>query len=204
MTILDQIRELRKKSKKRNFVQRYDLIVNLKDLNLKKDENKIDEIFVLPKESGKQTSLTLFSESIGKMEGCKIIKGSEIEELGKNKKALKKLIKQTDFFFSEPKLMLVVGKHLGKFLAPIGKMPKPIVGEVDKMMNKYKNGVRVAIKKQPIIHMPVGAENMKEEEVAENIESVLVFLKTKLPKGKNNISKIYLKLTMSSPIKLEV
>lgn len=204
MTTLDQIKELKKKSKKRNFSQRYDLIINLKNLNLKKPENKIDEMFVLPNGTGKTPSITFFSDSIKKTESCKIIKGSEIEGLSKDKKALRKLISETDFFLSEPKLMTVVGKHLGKFLAPIGKMPKPVVGDIEKMIKDYEKGVRIDTKKQLVIHLTVGLEDMKEEDVAKNIEAVVAFLKKRLPKGKNNIKSIFLKLTMSHPIKLEV
>ncbi len=203
MTLIEQIKKLKESSKKRNFIQRYDLIINLKDLDLRKAENKIDEILVLPKETGKPTSITLFSDSVKKIEGCKIIKGEEIEKLAKNKKELKKLIAQTTIFLAEPNLMPVIGNYLGKFLAPIGKMPKPVIGDINKMVNDYRNGVKIEVKKQPMIQTTVGSEDMKEEDVAENITAVLNFLKTKLPKGKNNISKVHLKLTMSHPIKLE-
>jgi len=204
MTILERIKEVKEKSKKRNFSQRYDLIINLKDLDLKKTENKIDEFLVLPKGSGKEASVTLFSDSTKKIEGCKTIKSSEIEGLGSKKKEVKNLINQTDFFLAEPKLMPVVGKHLGKFLAPVGKMPKPVVGDVEKMIKDSGNAVRIIVIKQPIIHTIVGSEKMDDKDVEENIRSLLNFLKTKLPRGKNNIKNVYLKLTMGHPIKVEV
>jgi len=204
MTILERIKEVKEKSKKRNFPQRYDLIINLKDLDLKKTENKIDEFFVLPKGSGKEASVTLFSDSIKKIGNCGIIKSSEIEELGRKKKEVKKLINQTDFFLSEPKLMPVVGKHLGKFLAPVGKMPKPVVGDAEKMIKDSGSAVRIIVNKQPIIHTVVGSEKMDDKDVEENIRGFLNFLKTKLPRGKNNIKNVYLKLTMGHPVKLKV
>lgn len=202
--ILEKIKELKKKSKKRNFTQRYDLIINLKDIDLKKSENKINEIFILPKGVNKKTSITLFSDSINKIEGCKIIKGSEIGELGKDKKKLKKLIKETKFFFAEPKLMPVVGKYLGKFLAPRGLMPKPLVGDIEKTIKESKNGVKIVFDKQPIIHTLVGSEDMNDKDIEENIKEFLNYLKKRLPKGKNNIKDVYLKLTMSHPVKIEV
>jgi large subunit ribosomal protein L1 len=204
MKILEGIKEVKEKSKKRNFSQRYDLIINLKDLDLKKAENKIDEFFVLPKGSGKESSVTLFSDTTKKIEGCKILKSSEIEELGRKKKEVKKVINQTDFFLAEPKLMPVVGKHLGKFLAPVGKMPKPLVGDVEKMIKDSGNGVRVKVTKQAIIHTVVGSEKMDDKDVEENIRALLNFLKSRLPRGKNNIKDVYFKLTMGQPIKLEV
>ena len=203
MSLTEQIKKIKESSKKRNFNQKYDLIIVLKDINLKKAENKIDEILILPKKTGKPTSISLFSDSAKKIEDCEIIKGEQIEKLSKNKKELKKLIYQTTIFLSEPKLMPIVGKHLGKFLAPIGKMPKPVLGDIIKMANDYKNGVKIEVKKQPMIQITVGSENIKEEDVTENITTILNFLKIKLPKGKNNISKVYLKLTMGHPTKLE-
>jgi len=204
MTILERIKEVKEKSKKRNFNQRYDLIINLKYLDLKKTENKIDEIFVLPKGTGKETAIIFFSDTTKKMEDCKIIKSSEIEKLGKNKKTAKKIIDQTDFFLAEPKLMPTVGKYLGKFLAPVGKMPKPVVGDVEKMIKNSKDAVRIVVNKQPIIHTIVGSEKMSDNDVEENIRTLLNFLKSKLPRGKNNIKNVYLKLTMGRPAQLEV
>jgi len=203
MKITEGLKEVKEKSKKRKFSQRYDLIINLKDLDIKKTENKIDEFFVLPKGSGKEVFVTLFSDSI-KNESCRIIKSSEIEELGKKKKDVKKLIDQTDFFLAEPKLMPIVGKHLGRFLAPVGKMPKPLAGNVENTIKDSKNTVRIIVDKQPIIHTVIGSEKMDEKDVEENIRAILNFLKSKLPRGKNNIKNIYLKLTMGHPVKLEV
>lgn len=204
MSILKGIKEVKKKAKKRNFIQRYDLIVNLKNLDLKKKENQIDETFLLPKKSGKKARVTFFSTTASKIEDCNVMKGSMIEKLGKDKKSLKELISKTDFFLAEPKLMPVVGKHLGKFLAPRGMMPKPVMGDVKEMVENLKNSVKVVIKKQPIIQTVVGSQDMKDEDVKKNIKALLTLLKKKLPEGKNNIKNVYLKLTMGSPVKLEV
>ena len=201
MTLLESIKKVRE-SKKRNFNQIFDLIINLKEIDLKKTENKIDEHFTLPKGTGKVASITLFSDSAKKIEGCKIIKGTEIEGLGK--KDLKKVIKETDFFLSEPKLMSVVGKHLGKFLAPRGMMPKPVAGDINKIIESTKKGIRIRLDKQPIIHTIVGSEKMDDKEVEENIKTLLVHLEKKLPRGKNNIKSVYLKTTMGHPVKIEV
>ncbi|MCX6821144.1 MAG: 50S ribosomal protein L1 [Candidatus Aenigmarchaeota archaeon] len=204
MTVLEKIKEIREKSKKRNFNQRFDLVINLKELDMKKAESKIDELFALPKGIGKDASITLFSDSVKKMEGCTILSGSEMEKLSKDKKEIKKLIGKTDFFLAEPKLMIVAGKHLGKFLAPKGKMPKPVTGNVEKTIEDTKKSIRISVIKTPIIHTVVGSEKMDDKDLEENIKALINFLKNRLPKGKNNIKNVYLKLTMSHPIKLEV
>lgn len=204
MNIKEAIKELRTNSKKRNFSQRVDLIINLKEFDTNKAENKLDEIFKLPKGTGKQTRITIFHSENIKVGNYKILKQSDIEALEKNKKELGNLINNTDFFLAEPKLMPIVGKYLGKYLAPRGLMPKPIIGDVNNFIKSIEGGVRLSIKKYPIIQTIVGIESMKDEEIEENINAVLEFLKTKLPKGKNNIKNIYLKFTMSKPVKIEV
>jgi len=203
MTLLEKIKKVRE-TKKRNFNQTFDLVINLKEIDLKKPGNKIDEHFILPKGTGKEMSIALFSDTAKKIEGCKIIKASEIEDLAKNKKTIKKLIYETDFFLSEPKLMPVVGKYLGKFLAPRGMMPKPVAGNVDEIIEGMKKSIQIVIDKQPIIHTIVGSEKMDDKDVEENIKSLLSFLEKKFPRGKHNIKNVYLKTTMGHPVKLEV
>ncbi len=203
--ILKAIKELRENSKKRNFVQTFDLIVNLKEIDLKKPENKFVEDLILPNGRGKEAKIVIFSDVIKEEEvNCPVLKSSDIEILAKNKREAKKLARRTDFFLAEPKLMPTIGKLLGQFLAPRGKMPKIISEDVKKMIEDYKKAVRIRIKDSPVIQCPVGNEEMEDEKVAENIKAVIEFLIGKLPKGEKNIAEVLLKLTMSKPVKIEV
>ena len=201
--ILAAIKELREKAKKRNFVQSFDLIVNLKEINLKKPENRFSEELFLPHGRGKEAKVVLFSDTI-RDANCEILTSDDIRELGKNKRAAKKLARKTDFFLAEPKLMPLIGKMLGQFLAPRGKMPKIVTEDAKTLVEKYKKAVRIKVKESPVVQCIVGNEKMKDEEIAENIKAVLKFLENKLPKGKNNIQNVLVKLTMSAPVKIEV
>jgi len=201
--ILATIKELKEKSKKRNFSQTFDLIVSLKEIDLKKPENKFTEDVVLTAGRGEEAEIVLFADNVSDV-GCKVLTTDDINKLAKSKRAAKKLVSQTDFFLAESKLMPLVGKVLGQFVGPKGKMPKLISGDVKVMVKNYKKSVRLRVKDSPVIQCLVGKESMKDEEVAENVNAVLNFLETKLPKGKNNIDKILLKTTMSKPVKLEV
>lgn len=201
--ILQTIKELKEKSKKRNFPQTFDLIINLKEINLKKPENKFTEDLVLPQGKGKETEVIIFNDSI-KTEKCKLLTTEDIQKLAKNKREAKKLVRQTDFFLSEPKLMPLIGKTLGIYLGPQGKMPRLITGNVEKLIENYKKSIKIKVKDSPVIQCPVGNEQMKDEAIVENIDAVIKFLEGKLPKGKHNIGRILLKLTMSKPIKIEV
>ena len=80
-TILKGIKSIKEKSKKRNFSQSYDLIINLRNLNLKKPEEKIDMFVTLPHKRGKKIKI------------CGLL-GAELYTEGKN---CDKLIQKEEF-----------------------------------------------------------------------------------------------------------
>jgi len=200
--ILEAIKELRKVSSKRNFNQSFDLIVNLKEFDTKKSENKINEEFVLPHGRG-DVKVVVFSDTLKGLE-CEVLTSKDVENLAKNKRAARKFIKETDFFLAEASMMPLIGKHLGQFLAPRQKMPKVISGNVESMIKNLKKSVRIVVKSSPVIQCIVGKEDMKDEEICENIESLLKHLEAVLPKGKRNVKNVLLKLTMSKPVEIKV
>ncbi|MGC8993662.1 MAG: 50S ribosomal protein L1 [Candidatus Aenigmatarchaeota archaeon] len=200
--ILEAIKKARENSKKRNFEQTFDLIVNLKGIDTKKPENRINEIVELPYGIGKEVKIALFSDEIKELENVEIFSSKDIEEISKNKRLAKKIAKEFYFFASDPKLLPLVAKNLGKFLAPRGKTPKPITGNVEKFVESLRKSVRIRIKDSPVIQCPIGSEKMKDEEIAENIKKILSFLEERLPKGKANIKEVLIKLTMGKPVKI--
>jgi large subunit ribosomal protein L1 len=201
--ILKAIKESREKSKKRNFSQTFDLIISLKEFDLKKPESKFTEDVVLPHGRGDEARVMVFSDNI-KGDDFSVMTNADLQNLAKNKRNSKTLVKQTDFFLAEPKLMPVVGKILGAYVGPRGKIPKLLTGDAKVLVKNYKKSVRIRVKDSPVIQCLVGNEKMKDEEVTENIEAVMKFLETRLPKGKNNIGKAKLKLTMGQPVKVEM
>lgn len=207
--MIDKIKELREKSKKRKFKQTFDLIVNIKGLDLKKPENRINSDFILPSGRGKIPKIVLFSDTLtAKAKGNVdlIIDKNEIAGLVKNKKKFKKIANDYEFFFGEAPLMPQIGKAFGTVLGPRGKVPKPVPPQADvkAFTEGAKKAVRIVLKENPVIHVPVGTEEMPDEDIKKNIEAVLNFVKDKLPKGRSNIKNVYLKLTMSKPVKLEM
>lgn len=201
--ILSAIKELKEKSKKRNFPQTFDLIVTLKEYDTKKPENKFTEDVVLPNGRGNDAEVAVFSDTIKDVD-CKVLTSEDINKLIKKKSDVKSLISKTDFFLAEPKLMPLIGKGFGQFLAPKGKMPTLLKGDVKSLVENYKKSVRIRIKDSPVVQCLVGKENMDDGKVAENIVAVIKFLESKLPKGRHNLGSVLFKLTMSPPIKIEV
>jgi len=184
-------------STKRKFTQSVELIVNLKNIDLKKPENKINELIVLPYKSEK-SKVVVISDEVKNIvdENVKIITSKDIEKIGK--RDAKKLARENDIFLAEPKLMPLVGKYLGFTLGPRGKMPKPLVGNIEKIIEDSKNSVRLRIKENPQIQCKVGLETDNPDNIVENIFTIVNFLLTKYPKDK--IKSIMIKKTMSKPL----
>lgn len=206
---LNEIREAREKAKKRNFLQTWDMIVNLKNINLKKPENKLNLEFPLPDGRGKESKIIFIVDSLlseaKKTKGLVIFK-NELEKLGKDKKKLKKYADEYDWWFCEAPLMPLVGKTLGTVLGPRGKMPRPIPpkGNVQPFVEMSKRMVKISIKDSPVIHVPVGTEDMKDEQVMKNVLAVMNLVNEKLPKGNANVKGAFIKLTMGPPVRLKV
>ena len=53
----------------------------------------------------------------------------------------------------------------------------------------------------PVIHVPVGSEEMSSEDIFENVQAVLEMIRSKV--NDSNIKSVYLKLTMGKPIKVD-
>lgn len=200
--LVDAIKQLREQ-KKRNFSQTFDLIVKLTALDLKKPESKINDEFKLPYGWGGDSKVGIFSDTAKNVDAT-VLGSAEIERFGKDKRYAKNLVKGIDFFLAEAKLMPSVGKSLGQLLAPRGRMPKVLTADISGTLEGLKKSVRIRIKDSPVIQCRVGREGMKDEEIVENVRSLLKYLETRLPKGKSNVGKLYLKLTMGKPIQIEV
>lgn len=201
--ILKAIKKLRESSKKRNFDQSVDLIIVLKNINLKDPKIRINSPVKLPYGSGKDKKVVVFSDNI-KSEKFEVVDSTKIEEIGKNKRTAKNFSKSIDFSLAEPKLMTLIGRYLGRYLSPKGKMPQIITDtkNIDSRVEELKKSVRVRLKDSPVIQCKIGKESMKDEEIAENALTVINFVIQHLPEGKSNIKKIYLKFTMSDVVEV--
>lgn len=209
-TILEAVKEAKEKSKKRNFTQTVELILSLKDIDMKSSEGKIQEIIELPYLSGKQNKICVIAsgELALKAKGAKadlVIERTELEALAGKKRDLRRIANEYDFFIAEAPLMPLVGKILGPVLGPRGKMPIPVPPTVDiaSLIAKHRKTVMVRMRNQPIIQCRVGIENMKEEEITENIQTVLRTIEGKLKKGIKNIKFAYIKTSMGTPVKMK-
>jgi large subunit ribosomal protein L1 len=196
--------ELRK-GKERKFDQTVDLIINLQKFDLKK--NQINLFISVPFRI-KEKKICAFFE----------IKNKDIETITpeqfkrySDKKALKKLVKNFDFFIAQASLMPKIATVFGRVLGPAGKMPSPQLGiltninekEINELREKINNSVKIKIKESSV-KLAVGKQSMKDEEIVENTMIVYNAILNSLLKGKDNIKNIELKFTMTKPYKISV
>ena len=208
MTINEELKkalaELRK-DKKRNFNQTIDLIINLKKYNFKKNPLNL---FVNIPHKIKDKKICAFFEM--ENENVKTITQKEFKKYS-DKSELKKLVKNFDFFIAQASLMPKVATVFGRFLGPVGKMPSPQLGVLtdtnEKTINELKEKINSSIKirtKEASIKLAIGKENMKDEEIIENILAVYDVVLKSLPREKDNIKNVEIKFTMTKPQKIHV
>ena len=204
MNVADAIKELRK-SEKREFVQTIDLIVNLKGVDAKKES--ISALISLPHPL-KEKKVLGFMNTKNKL--IPTIPQTEFVRF-KDKKELKKLLKQYDFFIASGKLMPSVATTFGKVLGPSGKMPTPQLGvlmeesdnAIEQVLKKIKSALKIRVK-EASVKVPVGKESMSDEQIIENINAVYEGFVSVLPTKKENVKSVLLKLTMSKPVAVEI
>ena len=202
---------VREHSKKRNFSQSVDLVMNLKDFDIKNADENINTFLSLPNRCGKESKLGAFvgKELIVKARGIvdTVIMQEEFQHYQQNIKILKKLAKNIDFFIAQANLMPDIAKYFGKVLGPMGKMPNPKTGAVvpptivdlKPIVDKLRNTVKLQTKNEPTIKCSVGLESMKDEDLAENISAVYSTVVHSINDERQNIKNIIVKLSMGRP-----
>ncbi|MFP4117494.1 MAG: 50S ribosomal protein L1 [Candidatus Woesearchaeota archaeon] len=208
-TFEEAVKRLKADSKKRNFTQRIDLIVNLKNLNLKKPEDQVDFYAQLPHNTGRKRKVCALvgPELSEEAKVCdEMVQAHEFEKFQQDKKSLKALTEKMDFFVAQANIMPKVAQVFGRVLGPRGKMPNPKAGcvvppkgSLKPLYDRLQDMQRIFAKTQPLVQVPIGSEDMSEDEVAENAAYVYDQLLHHLTLEKNNIRSVYVKMTMSRP-----
>ncbi len=198
------LEELRKE-KERKFNQTVDLIINLQKFNLKK--NQINILVSIPFKF-KDKKICAFLET--KNKDVETITPEQFKKYS-DKKALKKLVKEFDFFMAQASVMPKVATTFGKVLGPAGKMPSPQLGllfnvnekAINELKKKINNNLKIKVK-EPSIKLAIGKQSMKDDEIIGNVLAVYNAVLKALSKGKENIKNIELKFTMTKPQKIYI
>ncbi len=194
---------------KRNFVQSVEIIVTFKEVDMKKGDLKLREIVVLPKPPEKSKKVLVVPtiqqlEYAKKAEPNTILTKEELQRLQGNKRAIKKLARQNDWFLIAPDSMALVGRILGPALGPRGKFPTPLpnTADISEYILRFKRSTLVKTKDQPQTQAFIGTENQQIADLAENALAVLNAIESKGYAQK--IRNIYVKTTMGKVVKVEL
>jgi len=209
--LLESVKEAKSKAEKRKFSQSVELIINLRDIDMKKPESKIQESIELPHPVAKQSKVCVIATGDLALRARRagadlVIERADLESLASDKKKQKALVYDYEYYIAEAPLMPTVGRVLGAVLGPKGRMPTPVPPSVDiaSAIEKQRKIVQVRLRGQPILQCRVGTEDMADEQIAENIETVIRRLEGKLKRGLRNIKSIVIKAAMGPPVRFKV
>ncbi len=208
------LEELRKNAVKRKFKQSVDFALSLKDIDLKKTDGHIDIFVTLPHQTGKQVKVCGLTGGEltpqAKKECNFTISNEEFKNYAGNKKAIKKLADQYDYFVAQANIMPEVAKTFGSILGPKKKMPNPKAGcvvppnaNLKLLVEKLQKTVRLTMKTELAIKAKAGNEELSDDDLTDNILFLYNSAVQNLPSERNNVKKATIKFTMGKPVKLQ-
>ena len=211
--VLKAIEAIKKNSSKRKFKQSVDLIINLKDLDLKKPDNVVNTYITLHYQKGRNSKICalvgpeLLEQARQVCDGT--ISADEFDKY-KEKKEAKKLAAQYDYFIAQATIMPKIATVFGRVFGPRGKMPNPKAGcvvppnaNLKPLFEKLQKTIHVQTKNDPILQSVVGREEMDDEHIADNVLTIYNGLIHVLPSNENNIKSIFIKYTMGKPVRVD-
>jgi large subunit ribosomal protein L1 len=200
--LAQMITEAKKSTKQRKFKQSVEIIMVFKDIDVKKGF-AINETVQLPRKLNHPASVCVIaSGDLGlkakNANADMVVDSTQITQTGTNKRESRKLINGYDFFLADTQVMANVGKMLGQFMGPRGKMPTPIPfnAPIDSILERFRSSIRVRLRNSLSLACKIGDETMSDEDLAANANAVINTIEKKLPSGDKNIKKIMIKTTM--------
>ena len=209
-TLLGAVKEAKANSGEKKFTQSIELILDIKEIDMKSPEGKIQQVVDLPHITGKPNKIVVIATGELAMNARnakvdKVLERADLEALAGKKKELRKLGSTYDVFLAEAPLMPLVGRLLGPVLGPRGKLPVavPPTADITPLITKHHKTIVVRMRNQPIIQCAVGTADMKEEDIVDNIQAVLRMLEGKLKRGLKNVKYAFIKTSMGTPVKIK-
>jgi large subunit ribosomal protein L1 len=212
--INNAIKELRANSTKvkRNFDESVEVIINLKSINIKNPEEKLDYFFQLKHPVKKMKVCALIGPEMtddAKKVCDSVIVSNEFDSYKQDSKKIKKLAKEHDFFIAQANIMPQIAAVFGKILGTRGKMPNPKAGcivppkaNLDQLIIKLNQTIRAQTKNDATIRAMVGKVSMDDSTLSDNIYSIIDQTIHHIPNELNNLKSIMIKTTMGKSIKV--
>ncbi len=205
--ILEAVRKVKSSSKERKFIQSIDLAISLRDVNLKDPSKRFRVEVLLPHPLNKDTNICVIGDAalISKAEDAGIkhtLNEDQIDQLARNANDAKIFINTIDYFLAIPQMMALIGKTLGRYLGPAGKMPSvlPPNANLENFVARYNRTCRIRLRQNPVIQCRVATEDMNDEEITENVRTIITEIENRLEQGLQNIKHAHIKTTMGPVI----
>ncbi|MCC6027417.1 MAG: 50S ribosomal protein L1 [Archaeoglobus sp.] len=203
------ISEAISKAKERKFIETVEMAVNLKNVDMRRPENRIDTILFLPHGLGKPRKVGVFArgETMIKAKNANadiVLSPEDIDQLSKDKRKARKIANEIDFFIAEAPLMAEIGKKLGSILGPRGKIPQPIPPLTDPkpLIERLRNSVRIRTRDKMTFHVPIGMRNMSVDAIAENALEVMKVVENKYENPHLILKSVFVKTTMGPAVRV--
>ncbi len=206
MSINDFTTFINENKGKRKFKQTVELAVNFKGIDFTKQNNRLNLDILLPNGNGKSVKIAVFTSenaiiAEAKKNNIEVIAPNEIDAISKDQKRMASLLNFD--LYAQPSLMPSIAKSLGQFLGPRNKMPRPLLPGITLTLVNNESSKRISIKSKgkylPTVHSIIGTEDMEPQKLYDNIKEIMENINKKV--GQNNVRSVYVKLTMSKPIK---
>ncbi len=209
--ITELVSKARANSKDRNFLESFEAIINIRDMDMKQTSNNFSLNLTLPNLNKSNKLCALVDKQTSKKiksQVDKVVLESDFEDYSDAREA-KKLASSYDYFISQTNLMPKVARFFGRYFGPRKKMPSPSAGtviqpgeDIKDDETKLRKMVTITFRDQPVIQTLIGDKDLKDEQIAENFMLVYKRVIENLPSGHLNIDSVIIKTTMGKPAKL--
>lgn len=207
--LIRAINEAISKSKDRKFTETVEMAVNLRNVDMKRPENRIDAMVFLPHGPGKPRKVGVFArgETVLKAKNANadlVLTPEDIDALSKDKRKARKIANDIDFFIAEAPLMAEIGKKLGAILGPRGKIPQPIppLSDPKPVIDRLRNSVKIRTRDKLTFHVPIGIKTMKPEAISDNALEVLKVVENKYENPSLVLKSVFVKTTMGPAVRV--
>ncbi|MAE49578.1 hypothetical protein CMI48_01990 [Candidatus Pacearchaeota archaeon] len=204
MKLDEALKEIRK-GKERKFDQSVDLLINLRGVDLKRDN--VNVVVTLPHALGSKKVCGFLTK---KSDLVTSVLEPDFQGYAKDPKKLKKLADEYDFFIAAAPLMPKVATTFGRVLGPAGKMPSPQLGilapESDESIQKVLKEIGSSVKlraKETSLKLSIGKLSMEDAAISENLRAIVKGVLGVLPSNRESVKNVLVKTTMGKPVAVE-
>jgi len=199
----------------RNFEESVECMIVIRDVDLRRPENRFRMFVKLPHEIAKVDKIGVFADGphltqiqSAKIDGVllEIIDRAKLEVIRARPRMAKKLAKKFRIFVASAPMMTLIARYIARYLAPRNKMPIPVPlnKNIVEAVMEAKRTVAVRLSTTPQIATKIGYRSMSVDHLTENAIALISNVVNKLPNGFRNISDIYVKTTMGPAARIAI